>query len=78
MDDLRVLVADDDAGMRTVMRHIISRVPGFTLVDEAVDGEDALAKIEEHKPQVVFMDVDMPNMNGVDCARAIQDMDRRS
>lgn len=75
MDDLRVLVADDDAGVRMVMKHIVERVPGFTLAGEAEDGEDALAKIEQNKPHVVFLDVDMPKMNGVDCARAIQDMD---
>ncbi|HNW86131.1 MAG TPA: LytTR family DNA-binding domain-containing protein [Candidatus Limiplasma sp.] len=75
MDDLRVLVADDDAGMRTVMRHIIERVNGFQLVGEAEDGEDALKKAETLKPQVVFLDVEMPKLSGVDCARTLQDMD---
>ena len=75
MDDLRVLVADDDAGMRTVMRHIIERVDGFQLVGEAEDGEDALKKAETLKPQVVFLDVEMPKLSGVDCARTLQDMD---
>jgi two-component system LytT family response regulator len=74
MDDLRVLIADDDAGMRTVMKHIIGRVQGFSLVGEAANGEEALAMVEKSKPHVVFLDVEMPVMTGVDCARAIQDM----
>lgn len=75
MDDLRVLIADDDAGMRTVMRHIVERVPGFKLVGEAEDGQKALAQVETLRPNVVFLDVEMPNLSGVDCARAIEDMD---
>lgn len=74
MDDLRVLIADDDAGMRTVMRHIIDKVDGFQLAGEAEDGEDTLQKAETLKPQVVFLDVEMPKISGVDCARTIQDM----
>ena len=74
MDDLKVLIADDDAGMRSVMRHIITKVDGFSLVGEAEDGEDALAKVETLKPNVVFLDVEMPKLTGVDCARSIQDM----
>lgn len=74
MDDLRVLIADDDAGMRTVMKHIIDRVSGFSLAGEAENGEEALEMVEKRKPHVVFLDVEMPVMSGVDCARAIQDM----
>mgnify|MGYP003587672066 CR=1 FL=1 len=75
MDELRVLIADDDAGMRSVMSHIIDKVDGFTLVGEAEDGEEALALAESRKPHVVFLDVEMPKLTGIDCARAIQDMD---
>lgn len=75
MNGFKILIADDDAGMRSVMRHIIERVDGFTLVAEAEDGADALEKIESLKPDVVFLDVEMPKLSGVDCARHIQDMD---
>lgn len=74
-EQLRVLIADDDAGMRTVMRKIIAKVQGFTLVAEAGDGKTALELTEQIKPNVVFLDVEMPEMSGVECARAIQDMD---
>jgi two-component system, LytTR family, response regulator len=74
MDELKVLVADDDEAMRGVMRRIIAKVDGFTLAGEAADGEETLAKTEQLKPDVVFLDVDMPKLSGVDCARSIQDM----
>ena len=75
MEDLRVLIADDDPGMRTILRKIVERVEGFALAAEACDGRTALQLAEEHKPQVVFLDVEMPEMTGVECAHAIQDMD---
>ena len=75
MEELRVLIADDDSGMRSVMRKIIGRVEGFTLSAEAGDGKTALALVEKVKPHVVFLDVEMPEMTGVECAHAIQDMD---
>lgn len=75
MEDLRVLVADDDIGMRTILRKIVERVEGFVLVAEAADGKNALELVETLKPDVVFLDVEMPEMSGVECARGIQDMD---
>lgn len=74
MDDLRVLIADDDMGMRTVMRKIVERVEDFVLVAEAADGKTALELVEKLKPDVVFLDVEMPEMTGVECARGIQDL----
>lgn len=61
---LRVLIADDDAGMRTVMRKIVSKVEGFTLVAEAGDGKTTLELTEQLKPNVVFLDVEMPEKIG--------------
>lgn len=61
-EQLRVLIADDDAGMRTVMRKIIAKVQGFTLVAEAGDGKTALELTEQIKPNVVFLDVEMPEI----------------
>lgn len=75
MNDIRVLIADDDAGMRTVMRHMIAKVEGFTLIGEAEDGLTLMELVEAHRPQVVFLDVEMPKMSGVECARLIQDTD---
>ena len=75
MEKFRVLIADDDAGMRLVLRKVIERTDDFELVGEADNGADALRMAEETSAQVVFLDVEMPQMTGVECARLIQDMD---
>ena len=75
MDTIKVVLADDDAGMRLVVRHILERVEGFTLVGEAADGDALLELVEKHHPQICFLDVEMPGKSGVECARIIQDMD---
>jgi len=75
LEQVRVVLADDEAGMRAVVRRMIERVEGFELVGEAEDGKELLELVEQHRPQVVFLDVEMPEMTGVECARIIQDTD---
>ncbi len=72
---IRVIIADDEPGMRLILRKMISRVEGYVLVGEAADGAELLEQFERLHPQVVFLDVDMPVMNGVACANQIQDQD---
>lgn len=75
MEPIKVVIADDDAGMRLVERKMIGKVEGFVLAGEAKDGEELLSLVEEKRPQVVFLDVEMPGKTGVECAKVIQDMD---
>lgn len=75
MDDIRVLIADDNEAMRLIERKMIGKVEGFTLVGEARDGLECLDMVEKLRPQIVFLDVEMPGKTGVECARVIQDMD---
>lgn len=75
MESIRVVIADDDAGMRLIERKMIGKVEGYDLVGEAKDGDELLTLVEEKRPQVVFLDVEMPGKTGVECARVIQDMD---
>ncbi len=77
MRQLKVLVADDDDGMRLVIKRMIEKTEGFELCGEATNGRDALALFERERPQVVFLDVEMPEMDGVECARQIFDTDPR-
>ncbi len=75
MDDpIKVLIADDNEAMRLIERKMIEKVTGFTLVGEAKDGPELLRLVEELRPQIVFLDVEMPGKTGVECARVIQDM----
>ncbi|MDO5377163.1 MAG: LytTR family DNA-binding domain-containing protein [Clostridia bacterium] len=77
-DDIRVVIADDEPGMRMILRKMISRAEGFTLCAEAENGTQLLQLVERYHPQVCFLDVEMPGMTGLECAKAIQDTDPRT
>ena len=77
-DGIRVVIADDEDGMRMILRKMIAKAGGFTLCGEANNGPDLLRLVEEFKPQVCFLDVEMPGMTGLECAKSIQDTDPRT
>ncbi|MEV1177779.1 BTAD domain-containing putative transcriptional regulator, partial [Nonomuraea sp. NPDC049784] len=68
---LRVLVADDQALVRTGVRAMLAGEPGVTLAGEAVDGEEAIALVAETRPDVVLLDIQMPRLDGLAAARRI-------
>lgn len=72
---IKVLIADDESGMRLVLRKIIEKVEGFQVVGEAEDGGSALSLVEELNPQLIFLDIEMPNLDGIECAKLISDID---
>jgi DNA-binding NarL/FixJ family response regulator len=62
---IRVLVVDDHAVVREGIRHVLAGEPGFEVVGEAANGEQALALAEAHRPDVVVLDVTMPGESGL-------------
>ena len=62
---IRVLVVDDSAVMRKLISNILDNEPGIEVVATAIDGDFALNKIDQIKPDVITMDVDMPRMDGI-------------
>ena len=74
-NEIRVVIADDQEGMRLILRKMIEKAEGFTLCAEADNGTDVLDLVEQYKPHVCFLDVEMPGMTGLECAKAIQDTD---
>ncbi len=70
---IRIAIADDDAAMRMIMRKIIAKNTNYELIGEAQNGCEMLELFDREHPQAVILDVEMPGMNGVECARAIQD-----
>jgi len=68
MRKTRVLLADDHQLMRSGLRLMLEREPDLTVVGEAGDGREAVALAKTLKPEVVVMDIGMPNLNGIEAA----------
>jgi DNA-binding NarL/FixJ family response regulator len=66
-----VLVVDDEASFRAVMRDVVAAAPGFRVAGQAASGEEAVEAVEELAPRLVIMDKRMPGMGGIEACRAI-------
>ena len=69
---LRVAVVDDNESVRRSICQILRSQADFEVVSEAVDGDDAVRKIREHPPDVVLLDISMPNMGGLEVAEILK------
>ncbi|WP_327325046.1 response regulator transcription factor [Streptomyces sp. NBC_01210] len=68
---IRVMVADDQAMVRQGFTVLLNAEPGIEVVGQAVDGLDAVAKVAELDPDVVLMDIRMPELGGIEATRRI-------
>lgn len=71
MTDLRVVVADDEPLVRRGLRRMLGAEPGIAVVGEARHGAEALILVERESPDLLFLDVQMPEMSGLDVAAAL-------
>ena len=69
---IRVVIADDHAVVRHGLRQLLSTFAGVELVGDAADGEAAVALCAERRPDVVLMDLEMPEVDGVEATRRIK------
>lgn len=69
--DIRIVIADDHPLMRQGLRQVIEIEPSLTVIGEAGNGSEALAMIDELKPDVAILDVDMPHQDGFQVAREL-------
>jgi two-component system, chemotaxis family, protein-glutamate methylesterase/glutaminase len=72
MDPIRVLVVDDSVVVRKIVTDVLSEDPAIEVVGTAVNGRIAVTKLEQLKPDLVTMDIEMPEMNGIEAVRAIR------
>ena len=69
---LNVLLVDDDPGFRRAVRRLSEKESNFNLIGEAENGEQAVRLDHELRPQVIFMDITMPRLNGLEATRRIK------
>jgi DNA-binding NarL/FixJ family response regulator len=70
---IHVLLADDHAMMRDGLKALLSANPEISIVAEVGNGRDAVRRAQELKPDVVVMDIAMPELNGIEAARLVRD-----
>ena len=65
---MRVMLVDDSKTMRNIQKNILLQL-GYTEIEEACDGQDALSKVAAFKPELILLDWNMPNMDGLTFAK---------
>jgi len=72
---IKTIVADDEAPAREELKHLLGQIEGIEVVGEARDGPAAWEAINALNPDLVFLDIHMPGLSGIELARALTDMD---
>lgn len=68
---MRVILVDDEPLVRDALRDVLSAEPDVAVVAEAANGQQALDAIEDHSPDVLFLDIQMPGLSGIELAHAL-------
>ena len=72
MEDIRVLIVDDSALMRNLIGKIVESTPGLKIADKAMNGRFALQKLERVAPDIIVLDLEMPEMNGLEFLKELK------
>jgi two-component system NarL family response regulator len=72
MKPVRIMLADDHPLIREAIGHLVNSAPEFELVGEAASGKECLARVEELRPDILVLDIAMPEMNGEQVARELR------
>ncbi len=69
MEKKKVMIVDDSAAMRLVVRNMLATNPNLQVVASAANGKEALEKLNEAQPDLVLLDIEMPEMDGMEFLR---------
>ena len=70
---IRILLCDDNDNFRQLLTQYVQSLPGVEIVGEAIDGVDVIEKTELLNPDLVLMDLSMPNQSGLDATKTIKE-----
>jgi two-component system LytT family response regulator len=68
---MRLLIVDDERPARERLRRMLAQEPGIAAIEEAVDGIDAMEKLPAFRPDALFLDIQMPELSGLDLAASL-------
>lgn len=71
MDEIRIVLADDHNIVRAGLRALLDKIPGMKVIAEASNGREVLDLIRKHKPDVVLLDIAMPELNGLEVTQFV-------
>jgi two-component system, NarL family, invasion response regulator UvrY len=69
---IKIILADDHCLVRTGLRRLLEDVEGFTVVAEADNGRDAVLHVKEYQPDVAILDINMPDLNGIETTEILR------
>ena len=72
MTKIRIVIADDHVVLRSGLRRLLNEQPDIEVIGEANDGNEAIARTEELTPDVLLLDITMPNLGGIDVIRIVK------
>ena len=72
MDDIRVLIVDDSSMMRNLIGKIVDSTEGLMVADKAMNGRFALQKLDRVDPDAIVLDIEMPEMNGLELVKKVR------
>ncbi len=71
MKELKFVVVDDAVFMRTLLRRMLEEIPEYTVLGEGGNGIEAIEQAKKHKPDIMTLDITMPDMDGIQAVKEI-------
>lgn len=73
--ELKAIIVDDDGSARNILKKFLELAQSVEVMDSVANAKDAMKALEEHKPHVIFLDINMPEESGLEFAGRIRDLD---